>query len=99
MLGWDIVDDQRVLRYEIRKGTGWDTGLVVGDEVAQPPWPTTGDGTYHVRAYVLSPFATRIYSEATATIAIAGSIISRNIIVSRDEQARLAGAPAVSMAA
>jgi hypothetical protein len=86
-LGWDIIDDQRIIFYEVRKGTSWDTGLVVGDAVAQPPWATAGDGTYHVRAYVLSPFGTRIYSEATATIAIAGSIISRNIIVSKDEQA------------
>jgi sulfur carrier protein ThiS len=85
-LDWTTIDDQRTIFYEIRKGTSWDTGLVVGDTVSQPPWPTTGDGTYHVRAYVLSPFGIRIYSVTTATIAIAGSIISRNIILSRDEQ-------------
>ncbi len=85
VLGWDTVQDQRTVYYEVRKGTSWDTGLVVGDVVTQPPWPTTGDGTYHIRAYVLSPFASRIYSVTTSSITIAGSIISRNIIVSRDE--------------
>lgn len=85
-LGWDIVNDRRLLRYEVRKGTNWDTGLVVGNAVAQPPWPTTGDGTYHVRAYILTAFGDRVYSPATASITIADSIISRNIILSRDEQ-------------
>ncbi len=86
-LDWTTVDDQRTIFYEIHKGTSWDTGLVVGDVVAQPPWPTTGDGTYHVRAYVLSPFGIRIYSVDTASITILDSIISRNIILSKDEQA------------
>jgi hypothetical protein len=89
VLDWTPVNDQRILYYEVRKGSSWDTGLVVGDAVSQPPWPTTGDGSYHVRAYVLSPFGLRIYSVATASITIAGSIIERNIIVSRDELATL----------
>jgi hypothetical protein len=85
-LGWDIVSDPRVLRYEIRKGTSWDTGLLVGDQVAQPPWPTTGDGTYHIRSYVLSPFGALIYCAATSTISVADTITVRNIILSDDEQ-------------
>jgi hypothetical protein len=64
VLDWTIVVDQRTLNYEVRKGTSWDTGLVVGDVVAQPPWPTTGDGTYHVRAYSVA-VRTRIYSVNT----------------------------------
>lgn len=87
VLDWTVVSDQRLLAYEVRKGSSWDTGLVVGPAVAEPPWPTTGDGTYHVRAYVLSPFGVRIYSVATASIAIAGSIIARNIVLSKNEQA------------
>lgn len=86
VLDWTVVADQRLLAYEVRKGSSWDTGLVVGPSVAEPPWPTTGDGTYHVRAYVLSPFGVRIYSVATASITIAGSIIARNIVLSKDEQ-------------
>lgn len=86
VLDWDDVTDHRTVYYEVRKGTSWDTGLVVGDVVTQPPWPTTGDGNYHVRAYVLSPFGVRVYSAATASITIAGSIIARNVIVSKDEQ-------------
>lgn len=87
VLDWSTVEDRRLLSYEIRKGSAWDTSLTVGETVAQPPWATLGDGTYHVRAFALSPFGTRVYSEATATIAIGDSIISRNIIVERDEQA------------
>jgi hypothetical protein len=75
-----------VLFYEIRKGSTWDTGLVVGDAVAQPPWATTGDGVYHIRAYVLSPFDARVYSANEATITVLGAIIARNIIVAHDEQ-------------
>lgn len=87
VLDWTIVDDRRLLNYEIRKGTSWDTALVVGDVVSQPPWATTGDGTYFVRAYVLSPFGTRIYSATDASITIADSVTFRNIIVEVDEQA------------
>ncbi len=87
VLDWTIVDDPRLLNYEIRKGTSWDTGLTVGSTVADRPWPTTGDGTYHIRAYVLSPFGIRIYSLNTASITIADSIISRNKILSKNEQA------------
>lgn len=87
VLDWTTVIDPRPIIYEIRKGTSWDTGLVVGDTVAGPPWAVTGDGTYHVRAYVLSPFGTRIYSANVASITVAGSVIARNIIVSNDEQA------------
>lgn len=87
VLDWSIVEDRRLLNYEIRKGSTWDTSLVVGDVVSQPPWATTGDGTYHVRAYVLSPFGTRIYSVDDTSIDIADSVTSRNIIVERDEQA------------
>jgi hypothetical protein len=86
VLDWNVVTDPRAIYYEVRKGSSWDTGLVVGDVVTQPPWATTGDGTFFVRAYVLSPFGTRIYSVATASITIADSIISRNIIVQKDEQ-------------
>jgi len=86
VLDWTIVSDPRLLFYEVRKGTSWDTGLVVGDAVTQPPFPTTGDGTYHVRAYVLSPFGARVYSTDDASIDVSDSIISRNIILSSDEQ-------------
>ncbi len=87
VLDWTIVDDPRAILYEVRKGSSWDTGLVVGDVVAQPPWPTTGDGTYHVKAYVLTPFGVRVYSPDAASIAIAGSIFARNILRNNDEQA------------
>lgn len=87
VLSWADVIDQRAIAYEVRKGTSWDTGLVVGDAVVQPPWATTGDGKYHVRAYITSPFGARIYSENTSSIDVVDSIRFRNIIVSKDEQA------------
>lgn len=87
VLDWAVIDDRRLIYYEIRKGSTWDTSLVVGPAITQPPWATTGDGAYHVRPYVLSPFGARIYSENSSSISIESSIISRNIIVERDEQA------------
>lgn len=87
VLDWNVVTDPRLIYYEIRKGTSWDTGLVVGDFVTQPPWATTGDGTYHVRAYVLTPFNERVYSANVHSITVLDSIISRNIILSKDEKA------------
>jgi hypothetical protein len=87
VLDWTIIIDQRILSYEVRKGSSWDVALVVGDVISQPPWPTTGDGTYWVRGYILSPFGVRIYSLNSASITITDSIIARNIIVSADEQA------------
>lgn len=87
VLDWVKVDDQRAIYYEVRKGTSWETGLLVGETITQPPWPTTGDGTYHISAYVLSPFGERIYSANIASITIADSIIARNILRSNDEQA------------
>lgn len=86
-LDWAVLDDKRLIYYEVRKGSTWDTALVVGDAITQPPWSTTGDGIYHVRPYVLSPFGARIYSENAVSISIVDSILSRNIIVERDEQA------------
>lgn len=86
-LAWSTVEDQRTIAYEVRKGTTWDTGLTVGDAVTQSPWATAGDGTYHVKAYVVSPYGARIYSINDASITITDSIFVRNIILSRDEQA------------
>lgn len=87
VLDWNVISDLRVVYYEIRKGTSWDTALVVGDVLTQPPWPTTGDGIYHVRGYILTPFGARIYSGNDASIIIEASIIVRNIVLSVDEQA------------
>lgn len=86
-LAWDPVVEQRTVRYEVRKGSTWDTGLLVGDEITTADgWPATGDGTYHLRAYVLTPYAARVYSVGTASIQIGDSIKARNIILSVDEQ-------------
>lgn len=85
-LAWSVVEDQRTIAYEVRKGTTWEAGLTVGDAVSQPPWPTAGDGTYHIRAYVISPYGARIYSVNDASITITDSIFIRNIILSKDEQ-------------
>jgi hypothetical protein len=57
VLDWTVVDDPRILLItrsaRARPGTpAWSSATTV----AQPPWAVTGDGTYHVRAYVLSPF-------------------------------------------
>lgn len=86
VLEWTPIVEVRTHFYEVRKGTSWDVGLVVADALAQPPFPTAGDGTYHLRAYVLTPYGARIYSDATVSIIVADSVFVRNIIVENDEQ-------------
>lgn len=86
VLDWSVVEDPRTIYYEFRKGSTWDTGLVVGDAISQPPWAPVGDGTYFLKAYILSPFGTKIYSDTATSILLSDSVVSRNIIVEKDEQ-------------
>lgn len=87
VLDWNIVIDKRSIYYEIRKGSSWETGLLIEGALTQPPWTTTGDGTYWIRSYILSPFNEKIYSAGESFISITDSVLTRNIIVSKDEQA------------
>lgn len=84
-IAWDEVSDVRVIRYAVRVGDSWASGLELGT-VAHPPFATHGEGTYLVKAYT-GPDVARIYSVNAATITITGSTLVANVIATRDEAA------------
>ncbi|HEX3747585.1 MAG TPA: phage tail protein [Bryobacteraceae bacterium] len=99
-LSWDEVSDFRPVLYEIRKGSAWTGGQVLG-RVAHPPFNVQGNGTYWVSAYSQPTAGLQVYSEVPESLIIAGAQIVSNIIESWDEAATgwtgsLGGAAALS---
>lgn len=82
-IAWDEIQDVRAIRYAVRKGDTWQSGLELGT-IAHPPFATHGNGTYLVKAYT-GPDGARIYSTNAASLEIAGSSLVRNVIAVRDE--------------
>ena len=85
-LTWTEVSDFRQLRYEIRLGSSWASGLKLGT-VAHPPFPTRGDGTFWIAAVAQPTAGLTVYSENPVSLAIAGNLLTSNILISVDEQA------------
>ena len=83
-LSWDEVSDFRPVRYEIRIGDSWATGLTLGT-VAHPPFATPGDGTYWIAATSQPIAGLTVYSETPQSVTIAGSLLTTNIIASFNE--------------
>lgn len=83
---WDEVADFRPLRYEIRQGESWETGLNLGT-VAHPPFVVRGDGTYLVKARSEPLSGLVVYSENALSIPVVGSVIPENIVATYDEWA------------
>ena len=83
---WDDVTDFRPVRYEVRVGDTWDTGLSLGT-VAHPPFPTYGDGHYMLKATSQPTSGLIVYSQNAAAITIAGSILVSNVVATYDEAA------------
>lgn len=81
---WDEVEDFRPVRYEIRTGGSWDTGISLGT-VAHPPFTTFGDNTYMVKARAEPVPGLVVYSENALSIVVAGSVIPENIVATYDE--------------
>jgi hypothetical protein len=84
-IAWDEVVDYRPIRYAVRKGDSWESGLELGT-IAHPPFAAHGNGRYLVKAYA-GPDASRAYSVNAAVVEIAGVSLVRNVIAIRDEQA------------
>jgi len=84
-IAWDEIADVRAIRYSVRSGDTWDSGLDLGT-IAHPPFAAHGNGTYQVKAYTGADSA-RVYSINAATITVAGVSLSRNIVATRDEGA------------
>lgn len=82
VLAWDRVDDWRSVSYEVRKGSGWDTGLFVGATAELSMAIGGTDGTYLVKAY-----AGGAYSDNAAATVVDGGVVAANVVATLDEQA------------
>lgn len=83
---WDEIDDFRPILYEIRKGGGWSTAPTVAVQ-AHPPFIAFGDDTYWISAKTVPASGVLVYSSTPQSIAIAGALLSQNIVRTRDEKA------------
>lgn len=83
---WDAVADFRPIDYEVRLGATFASAKVLGRtplaEIA-----AHGDGTYWIAGHYTAPDGSDIYSAAAASIALSGSILTKNVIASWDEAA------------
>jgi hypothetical protein len=76
---WDVVDDPRTVRYEVRIGTVWETAAVaavVSDAFYEP----TQAGTYLVKALTLNA-----YSDTAADAIVAGVGLVVNVVATLDQ--------------
>ena len=84
---WDDIADFRTgIRYIVKKGVTFNGAQTLGD-VAHPPFVAFGDGTYWVQAYCQPVAALLVYSEFPASMTIAGSMLTENIISTIDFRA------------
>ena len=81
VLTWRYVNDPRTIDYEIRKGTSWEKGEVLG-RVNNNEFVTIGNGQYWVAAHTGS-----LYSPVPASIEIEGASLVSNVIATFDEEA------------
>jgi hypothetical protein len=89
-IDWSDVSDFRPVLYEVRKGASW-TGAQVLGRVAHPPFRTQGDGTYWVAAYSQPTAGLNVYSGTPTSLALNGSTVTQNIIVSHEEDPTWSG--------
>jgi len=85
---WDVVTDFRApIDYEVRVGTSWDSGQILGRYSQNTVLPQN-DGLYWIKAHYLFPTTnTDIYSTNAQSIEIAGQLPPKNVIVTYDEDA------------
>jgi len=84
VIAWDaVVDWRRMIYYEIRKGTVWDTAMPLG-QTHELTYPVGTNGTYMVKAV-----AAGSYSDNPAMVVVDGSgRLSTNVLAEYDEDAR-----------
>lgn len=83
---WDEVRDFRAITYEIRKGSTWESALLV-DRVAHPPFSVPGNDTYWVSATARPIAGLEVSSANPQSVSIQGAQLVRNVLATRDEQA------------
>ncbi len=87
VLVWDAVTDFRApVDYEVRKGPDWAVAEVLG-RTPSPEFVAQGDGDYWIAAHYLVPGGGAVYSATAAGLAIAGSVLTTNVVATFDEAA------------
>ena len=83
---WDnIVDKRTPIDYEVRFGSTWDQGQILG-RYAQTQILPQADGQYWIKGhYLYTPTNLDVYSTNAVDIIIAGQSIPKNVIASFDE--------------
>ena len=86
-LVWNAVSDFRNPDYEIRVGSAWAVARFIG-RVSNPGCISVGDGTYWIAAHYTVPNGSgEVYSASPASIVLAGSQLTTNVIASHDQAA------------
>lgn len=85
-LDWDDITDFRTFKYEVRTGSSFASALSLG-QVAHPPFRVPGNGTYWVAAISTPTPGLTVYSETWEDVAVAGAILTQNVILTVDLKA------------
>jgi hypothetical protein len=85
-LFWDAVPDFRLLDYEVRLGTSWNSATFVGRTPTARFIPYI-DGNYLVSAHYRAPNGDDVYSANAASIAVVNGALTQNILATHDEAA------------
>lgn len=81
---WDEVVSNRVISYEIRRGTSWVTAQFISNEI-QPKTTIYSNGTYLIKAFYITNGGYKIESENVATLIADESQLSKNVLEFFDE--------------
>lgn len=76
---WDEVVSNRVVSYEIRRGSSWNTAQFISTEL-QPKTTIYSNGTYLIKAYYITNGGYKIESQNVATLIADESQLSKNVL-------------------
>lgn len=87
VLAWDKIEDLRSpVDYEIRMGTVWNSGYIIGRTIT-PEYTVAANGDYMVKAHYNYSDGNDIYSTTEASLTISGAVLPKNIVATFDEKA------------
>lgn len=82
-LSWAAVSWVSAIDYELRKGAGWESGIILG-RTGLTRVPAAGDGTYWISARD----ASGSYSITPVSLVVTGAALANNVVVTLDEDGR-----------
>lgn len=85
---WDEVVSNRVISYEVRRGTSWVTAQFISNEI-HPKTTIYSNGSYLIKAFYITNGGYKIESENVATLIADESQLSKNVLEFFDESAWL----------